>query len=113
MATILSVRDRLKRQVTALEPVRLRKGTINDIACSAALQAAAGLGARALNVPIRVIRQAHEDIVIVGISFSAGGYEKHTVFVPTTPMSNDQYADYLDFRPELGPAEALATVLEG
>ena len=113
MATILSVRDRLQRQVTALERVRLKQGTINDIACSAALQAAADLGARALNVPIRVIREEHDDIVIVGISVSAGGYEKHTVFVPTMPMTNDQYADYLDFRPELGPAEALATVLEG
>ena len=113
MATILSVRDRLKRQVTALEPVRLEQGTVNDIACSAALQAAAGLGARALNVPIRVLREEHDDTVIVGIAVRAGGYEKHTVFVPTTPITNDQYADYLEFRAELGPAEALATVLEG
>ena len=63
--------------------------------------------------PIRVIREEHDDIVIVGISVSAGGYEKHTVFVPTTQLTNSQYADYLEFRPELGPAEALATVLEG
>jgi hypothetical protein len=28
-------------------------------------------------------------------------------------MTNDQYADYLEFRAELGPDEALATVLEG
>ena len=113
MATILSVRDRLKRQVTALEPVRLKQATVNDISCSAALQAAGGLGARAFDVPIRVIREEHDDIVIVGISVRAGGYQKHTVFVPTTPMTNDQYADYLEFRPELGPAEALTTVLEG
>jgi len=113
MATILSVRDRLKRQVSALEPVRLKQATINDIACSAALQAAGGLGARAFNVPIRIIREEHDDIVIVGISVSAGGYEKHTVFVPTNPISNDQYTDYLEFRPELGPAEALAIVLGG
>ncbi len=113
MATLLSVRDRLKRQVSALEPVRIKQATINDISCSAALQAAGGLGARAFDVPIRVIREEHDDIVIVGISFRAGGYEKHTVFVPTTPLTNDQYADYLEFRPELGVTEALATVLEG
>jgi hypothetical protein len=113
MATILSVRDRLKRQVTALERVRLKRATINDITCSAALQAAGKLGARAFDVPIRVSREEHDDIVIVGISVRAGGYEKHTVFVPTTPITNDQYADYLEFRPELGPAEALAMVLEG
>lgn len=113
MATILSVRDRLKRQVTALEPVRTKQATINDISCSAALQAAAELGARAFDVPIRVIREEHDDIVLVGISVRAGGYKKHTVFVPTTPITNDQYADYLEFRPDLGAAEALATVLEG
>ncbi len=113
MATILSVRDRLKRQVTALGPVRLKQATINDISCSAALQTAGGLGARAFGVPIRVSREVHDDIVTVGISVRAGGYEKHTVFVPTTPITNDQYADYLEFRSELGPAEALATVLEG
>ena len=113
MATVLSVRDRLKRQVTALQPVRLKQATINDLTCSAALQAAGGLGARAFDVPIRVSREGDDDIVTVGISVRAGGYEKHTVFVPTTPITNDQYADYLEFRPELGPAEALATVLEG
>ena len=113
MATILSVRDRLKRQVNALEPVRLKQATLNDIACSAAVQAAGGLGARAFDVPVRVIREQDDDIVVVGISVRAGGYEKHTVFVPTTPISNDQYADYLDFRPELGAAEALVTVLAG
>ena len=113
MATLLSVRDRLKRQVNALDPVRLKQATLNDIACSASVQAAAGLGARAFDVPVRVVREQDDDIVIVGISVKAGGYEKHTVFVPTTPLSNEQYADYLEFRPELGPAEALATVLEG
>src|ERR1700710_2907758 len=112
MATILSVRDRLKRQVNALESVRLKQATINDIACSAALQEAGSLGARAFDVPIRVIREEHEDVVVVGISVRAGGYEKHTVLVPTTPISNDQYADYLEFRSELGAAEALAIVLE-
>ena len=113
MATILSVRDRLKRQVTALEPVRLKQATINDISCSAAVQAAGALGARAFDVPVRVIREEHDDMVVVGISVKAGGYEKHTVYVPTTPLTNDQYADYLEFRPELGADEALATVLEG
>ena len=113
MATILSVRDRLKRQVSALEPVRLKQATLNDISCSGALQVAGGLGARAFDVPIRVIREEQDDIVIVGIAVRAGGYEKHTVFVPTTPLTNSQYADYLEFRPELGAAEALATVLEG
>ena len=113
MATILSVRDRLKRQVNALEPVRLKLATLNDLACSAAVQAAGGLGARAFDVPVRVIREDDDDVVVVGISVKAGGYEKHTVFVPTTPISNDQYADYLEFRPELGAAEALATVLAG
>jgi hypothetical protein len=113
MATVLSVRDRLKRQVTALEPVRLKLATVNDISCSAALQTAGGLGARAFDVPIRVIREEHDDVVLVGISVRAGGYEKHTVFVPTTPITNEQYADYLEFRAELGAAEALATVLEG
>jgi hypothetical protein len=113
MATILSVRDRLKRQVTAIGPVRLKQATVNDISCSAALQAAGGLGARALDVPVRVVRDEHDDVVHVGVSVRAGGYEKHTVFVPTTPLTNDQYADYLEFRAELGPAEALATVLEG
>ncbi|MCW2778170.1 MAG: hypothetical protein JWN17_1895 [Frankiales bacterium] len=113
MATVLSVRDRVKRQVTALEPVRLKQATVNDISCSAALQAAGELGARAFSVPVRVVREEHDDVVVVGISIKAGGYEKHTVFVPTTPITNDQYADYLEFRAELGPAEALATVLEG
>ena len=113
MATVLSVRDRLKRQVSALEPVRLKQATINDISCSGALQVAGGLGARAFDVPIRVVREEHDDIVIVGISVRAGGYQKHTVFVPTTPLTNDQYADYLEFRLELGAAEALATILEG
>ena len=113
MATILSVRDRLKRQVSALEPVRLKQATLNDISCSGALQVAGGLGARAFDVPIRVIREEQDDIVIVGIAVRAGGYEKHTVFVPTTPLTNSQYADYLEFRSELGAAEALATVLEG
>lgn len=113
MGTILSVRDRLKRQVNALEPLRLKQATINDISCSEALQAAAELGPRAFDVPIRVLRGEHDDIVIVGIAIKAGGYEKRTVFVPTTPLTNDQYADYLEFRPELGAAEALATVLEG
>ncbi len=113
MATVLSVRDRLRRQVTALEPVRRKQATINDISCSPALQLAGELGARAFDVPIRVIREEHDDVVIVGISVRAGGYEKHTVFVPTTPITNDQYADYLEFRSELGAAEALATVLEG
>lgn len=113
MATTLSVRDRLKRQVTAIEPVRLKQATVNDISCSAALQAAGGLGARAFDVPVRVLRDEGEDVVVVGISVKAGGYEKHTVYVPTTPITNDQYADYLEFRAELGAAEALATVLEG
>ena len=113
MATILSVRDRIKRQITAIEPVRLKQATVNDISCSAALQAAGALGPRAFDVPVRVVREEHDDVVIVGISVKAGGYEKHTVFVPTTPITNDQYADYLEFRAELGAAEALATVLEG
>ncbi len=113
MATVLSVRDRVKRQVTAIEPVRLKQATVNDLSCSAALQAAGGLGARAFDVPVRVIREDADDVVVVGISVRAGGYEKHTVYVPTTPITNDQYADYLEFRAELGAAEALATVLEG
>ena len=57
MATVLSVRDRLKRQVGALEPVRLKQATLNDISCSAALQVAGGLGARAFDVPVRVVRE--------------------------------------------------------
>jgi hypothetical protein len=50
---------------------------------------------------------------MVGLSAKVGGYGKHEVIVPTTPMTNDQYADYLEFRAELGPEEALATVLAG
>ena len=107
------MRDRIKRQITAIEPVRLKQATVNDISCSAALQSAGALGARAFDVPVRVIREEHDDIVVVGISVKAGGYQKDTVFVPTTPITNDQYADYLEFRAELGAAEALATVLEG
>ncbi|MEX2289066.1 MAG: hypothetical protein WD794_01910 [Mycobacteriales bacterium] len=113
MATILSVRDRLKRQIGALSLIRQKQATLNDISVSAAVQAAGELGSRALNVPVRVIREEHDDLVIVGLSVSAGGYEKEQVFVPTTPMTNDQYDDYLEFRSALGPTEALATVLAG
>ncbi|MCW2606873.1 MAG: hypothetical protein JWO60_1566 [Frankiales bacterium] len=113
MATVLSVRDRVKRQIGALEPVRLKEATLNDISVSAAVQTAGELGARALNVPVRVLRDEDEDVVVVGLSARAGGYAKHRVFVPATPLTNDQYADYLEFRAELGPDEALATVLEG
>lgn len=113
MATVLSVRDRLKRQIHALEPMHLRQATINDVSVSAAVQAAGELGARVFDVPVRVVRPEHDDVVLVGLSVKAGGYGKHEVIVPTAPMTNDQYADYLEFRAELGPAEALATVLEG
>lgn len=113
MATVLSVRDRLKRQIGALEPMHLRQATLNDISVSAAVQAAGGLGARAFDVPVRVVRPEHDDVVVVGLSVKAGGYGKHEVVVPTTPMTNEQYADYLEFRAELGPEEALATVLDG
>ena len=110
---MLSVRDRLKRQIGALEPMHLRQATLNDISVSAALQAAGDLGARAFNVPVRVVRPEHDDVVVVGLSVKAGGYGKHEVVVPTTPMTNEQYAHYLEFRAELGPDEALATVLGG
>ncbi|MCW2668034.1 MAG: hypothetical protein JWN57_2996 [Frankiales bacterium] len=113
MATILTVRERLKRQISALELVREKAATLNDLSCSAAVQAAGELGARALNVPVRVIREEHDDVVIVGLSVKAGGYQKHTIFVPPTPMTNDQYADYVEFRDVLGPAEAAAAVLQG
>jgi hypothetical protein len=62
---------------------------------------------------VRIHREPDEDLVVVGLSVAAGGYEKHPVYVPTSPMTNEQYADYLEFRAELGPAEALTTVLEG
>ena len=113
MATVLTVKERLKRQIGALEPMHLRQATLNDISVSAAVQAAGELGARALNVPVRVVRPEHDDVVVVGLSVKSGGYGKHEVIVPATPMTNDQYADYLEFRAELGPDEALATVLEG
>ena len=113
MATVLSVKERLKRQVGALELVRQKAATVNDLTCSAAVQAAGELGSRALNVPVRVHREPDDDLVVVGLSVAAGGYEKHQVYVPSAPMTNDQYADYLEFRAELGPAEALSTVLEG
>jgi hypothetical protein len=113
MATVLSVRDRLKRQIHALEPMHLRQATLNDVSVSAAVQTAGGLGARVFDVPLRVVRPEHDDVVLVGLSVRSGGYGKHEVIVPTTPMTNDQYADYLEFRAELGPAEALATVLQG
>ena len=113
MATVLSVRERLKRQIHALEPMHLRQATLNDISVSAALQAAGDLGARTLNVPVRVVRPEHDDVVLVGLSVKSGGYGKHEVIVPTTPMTNEQYADYVEFRAELGPEEALATVLQG
>jgi hypothetical protein len=40
MATVLSVKERLKRQVGALELVRQKAATVNDLSCSAAVQAA-------------------------------------------------------------------------
>ena len=113
MATVLTVRDRLKRQINDLELMRKKAATLNDISCSAALQAAGELGARAVNVPVRVVRPEHEDVVVVGLSVKAGGYDKHTVIVPTVPMTNDQYVDYLEFRELLGPAEAAVAVTEG
>lgn len=113
MATVLSVRDRLKRQIAALEPMHLRQATLNDVTVSAAVQAAGELGSRSYGVPVRVARPEHDDVVVVGLSAKSGGYSKHEVVVPTTPMTNEQYADYLDFRAELGPADALTTVLEG
>ena len=113
MATVLSVKERLKRQIGALEPMHLRQATLNDVSVSAAVQAAGELGSRAFGVPVRVVRPEHDDVVVVGLSVKAGGYGKHEVVVPTTPMTNEQYADYLEFRAELGPDEALATVLEG
>lgn len=113
MATVLSVRDRLKRQVNDLDLMRKKAATLNDLSVSAAVQAAAGLGARAFDVPVRVVRPEHDDLVVVGLSVKAGGYEKHAVVVPTTPMTNEQYADYLEFRDLMGPAEAAVAVLEG
>ena len=113
MATTLTVRERLKRQINALSLVRQKQATLNDISVSAAVQAAGGLGARTLNVPVRVLRDEPDDVVVVGLSVAAGGYEKHRVIVPTTPLTNEQYDDYLEFREALGPADALATVLEG
>lgn len=113
MSTVLSVRDRLKRQIHALEPMHLREATLNDVTVSAAVQAAGELGSRAFGVPVRVHRPEHDDLVVVGLSVKAGGYVKLETVVPTTPMTNEQYADYLEFRAELGPDEALATVLEG
>ena len=113
MATVLSVRDRLKRQINDLDPMRKKAATLNDIACSAALQQAAALGARAFEVPVRVVRPEHDDVVVVGLSVKAGGYGKHEIVVPTTPMTNEQYADYLEFRELMGPAEAAAAVVEG
>lgn len=113
MATILSVRDRLKHQINDIDLMRKKAATLNDINCSAAVQAAGELGARAVNVPVRVIRAEHDDIVVIGLSVKAGGYQKFTVIVPTSPMTNAQYADYLEFRDLLGPADAAAAVLEG
>ncbi|MCW2616352.1 MAG: hypothetical protein JWN08_3346 [Frankiales bacterium] len=113
MATVLSVRDRLKRQVNDLDLMRKKAATLNDLSCSAAVQQTGGLGARAFDVPVRVVRPEHDDLVVVGLSVKAGGYEKHSVIVPTTPMTNEQYADYLEFRDLLGPAEAAQAVLEG
>jgi len=112
VATVLSVRDRLKRQINDLELMRRKAATLNDLAVSAALQQAGELGARAVNVPVRVVRPEHDDVVVVGLAVQAGGYEKHTVVVPTTPMTNEQYADYLEFRELLGPAEAAAAVTQ-
>ena len=113
MATVLSVRDRLKRQINDLDLMRKKAATLNDIACSAAVQQAGVLGARAFEVPVRVVRPEHDDVVVIGLSVKAGGYEKHTIVVPTTPMTNDQYADYLEFRDLMGPAEAAAAVIDG
>ena len=111
MATTLSVRDRLKRQIGALPLVRQKQATLNDLSVSSAVQAAAALGQRAFDVPVRVVRPEHDDVVVVGLSVTAGGYEKHELHVPTEPMTNEQYADYLEFREAVGPEEALATVL--
>lgn len=113
MATVLSVRDRLKRQINDLDLMRKKAATLNDIACSAGVQQAGALGARAFEVPVRVVRPEHDDVVVVGLSVKAGGYEKHTIVVPTTPMTNEQYVDYLEFRDLMGPAEAAAAVVEG
>ena len=113
MATVLSVRDRLKRQVNDLDLMRKKAATLNDISCSTAVQAAGELGARAVNVPVRVVRPEHDDVVVVGLSLKAGGYDKRTVIVPTTPMTNEQYADYLEFRDLMGPAEAAEAVTQG
>ena len=113
MATVLSVRDRLKRQINDLDLMRKKAATLNDIACSAAVQQAGGLGARAFEVPVRVVRPEHDDVVVVGLSVKAGGYGKHTIIVPTTPMTNEQYADFLEFRDLMGPAEAAAAVIDG
>ena len=44
MATVLSVRDRLKRQINDLEPMRRKAANLNDVSCSAAVQQAAALG---------------------------------------------------------------------
>ena len=68
MATVLSVKERLKRQVGALDLVRQKAASVNDLTCSAAVQAAGELGARALNVPVRVHREPDEDLVVVGLS---------------------------------------------
>jgi len=92
---------------------RKKAASLNDVSCSAAVQQAAALGARAFDVPVRVVRPEHDDVVVVGLSIKAGGYDKHTVFVPTTPMTNQQYADYLEFRDLMGPVEAAAAVTEG
>ena len=113
MATVLSVRDRLKRQVNDLDLMRRKAATLNDISCSAAVQVAGALGSRAFDVPVRVVRPEHDDVVVVGLSVKAGGYDKRTVIVPTSPMTNEQYVDYLEFRDLMGPAEAAAAVLQG
>lgn len=113
MATVLTVRDRLKRQINDLELMRKKAATLNDISCSAALQSAGELGARAVNVPVRVVRPEHDDVVVVGLALKAGGYEKSTIIVPTTAMTNEQYADYLEFRELMGPADAAEAVTQG
>ena len=113
MATVLTVRDRLKRAINDLEPMRKKTASLNDVSCSAAVQQAAALGARAFDVPVRVVRPEHDDVVVVGLSLKAGGYDKRSVIVPTSPMTNEQYADYLEFRDLMGPAEAAVAVLEG
>ena len=61
-------------------------------------------------IPADIVFENEELIAFRDIAPSA---PVHVLFVPKTPMSNDQYADYLEFRPELGAAEALATVLAG